>query len=152
MIWLSELYADHALWLWIAVAAALLAVEVATGSGWLLWPAASAAAVGVLAKFAGLSLAPAVLVFALLTIVSSLLARRYFPRGLTPQSNDINDNIGRLVGQEGQAVAAFRNRLGRVFIDGKEWAAELEDAERVEAGARVHVVGVEGARLKVRPG
>ena len=147
----SELYGAHAFWLWIAAAAALLAIEVATGSGWLLWAAASAAVAAFLARFLGLSLPEALLAFAVLTMASSLLARRYFPRSLRAQSNDINDNVGRLVGQQGQAVAAFRNRVGRVFIDGKEWAAELENAERVDAGARVEVTGVDGARLKVCP-
>ena len=97
------------------------------------------------------SLAQAVLVFALLTIVSTLLARRYLPRSLFHHTGrDINDNVERLVGHEGRAVAAFKNRAGRVFIDGKEWAAELTDGEALEAGARVQVTGVAGAHLRVR--
>jgi membrane protein implicated in regulation of membrane protease activity len=47
-------------------------------------------------------------------------------------------------------VGAFEGRAGRVFIDGKEWAAELTDGERLKPGAEVEVVAVEGARLKVR--
>jgi membrane protein implicated in regulation of membrane protease activity len=147
---LAQLYSAHALWFWLGAGAALLAVEVATGSGWLLWPAASAAVVGLLAKAAGLSPAQAVLVFALLTIVSTLLARRYFPRSLTGEGADINDNVSRLMGHQGRAVTAFEGQAGRVFIDGKEWAAELENGEGVEAGASVKVVGVQGSRLRVR--
>jgi len=37
-----------------------------------------------------------------------------------------------------------------VFIDGKEWAAELAEGDRLAAGACVQVVGVHGARLTVR--
>jgi membrane protein implicated in regulation of membrane protease activity len=147
---LPELYASHPFWVWIAVAAALLAVEVATGSGWLLWPAASAAVVAALAQFLQLSMAEALLAFAVLTIVTTLLARRFFPRVMTTQGHDINDNTARLVGHHGKAVAPFRDRAGRVFIDGKEWAAELDDGEALDAGARVEVVGVQGARLRVR--
>jgi len=144
-------FPDHPLWAWMALAGVLLAIEVATGSGWMLWPAASAAAVAVLVSFADVSLAPAVLTFAGLTIVSTLLARRYLPRSLFHHAGrDINDNVERLVGHEGRAVAAFKDRAGRVFIDGKEWAAELIDGEALEAGARVQVTGVEGARLTVR--
>ena len=51
----SDLYLTHPFWVWIGFAAALLAVEVATGSGWLLWPAAAAAVVSVLAGFAGVA-------------------------------------------------------------------------------------------------
>lgn len=147
---LAPLYANHPFWIWIGLAAALLALEVATGSGWLLWPAAAAAAVAVLAGFTGLPLAGALLVFALLTIVSTLLARRYLPRSVTDHGLDINDQVGRLMGHHGVAVAAFAGRAGRVFVDGKEWAAELDEGEGLEAGSRVEVVGVAGARLRVR--
>lgn len=147
---LTELYAAHPFWIWLALGGALLALEVATGSGWLLWPAASAAVVAVIAAVAPLGVLGAVLLFAALTIVSTLTARRYLPRSLTTHAHDINDNIARLIGHQGKAVASFRDRSGRVFIDGKEWAAELEDGEALEAGSRVEVTGVHGARLRVR--
>jgi membrane protein implicated in regulation of membrane protease activity len=148
---LTTLYAAHPFWVWIALAAALLAVEVATGSGWLLWPSASAGAVAVLATFADLGLPQAVLAFAVLTIASTVLARRYLPRSLLQHpAHDINDNVARLVGHQGRAVCAFQGRAGRVFIDGKEWAAVLDDGEALEAGSRVEVTGVTGAHLTVR--
>lgn len=61
---LAELYAAHPFWAWMALAAVLLGVEMATGSGWLLWPAASAAAVALLARLAGLDAPAAISVFA----------------------------------------------------------------------------------------
>ena len=147
---LSEVYALHPFWVWLAMGGALLAIEVATGSGWLLWPAASAAVVALAALVVGLSLPMSVFAFAILTIVSTLLARRYMPRSVNTAGHDINDNVARLMGHEGKVVAAFRGHVGRVFIDGKEWAADLDGAETLEAGARVEVVGVAGARLTVR--
>jgi hypothetical protein len=137
-------------WVWAALAAALLVIEVATGSGWLLWPAASAAVVAVLVKVLGPSLEVSVLTFAVLTLVSTLLARRYLPHSLFRPHPDINDNVARLVGHHGRAVAPFKRRAGRVFIDGKEWAAELDEGEVLEAGAEVEVTGVAGARLRVK--
>lgn len=147
---LPDLYLAHPFWIWAALGAALLAVEVATGSGWLLWPAASAGVVAVVAAMVDVGPATAVVIFAVLTIVTTFLARRYLPGTLRPRGHDINDNIARLVGHEGRAVSAFADHHGRVFIDGKEWAAELADGEAIEAGARVQVVGVHGARLQVR--
>jgi membrane protein implicated in regulation of membrane protease activity len=148
---LQTLYLTHPFWVWIALAGALLAVEVATGSGWMLWPSGSAAVVGVLVVYAGLSPGQAVLVFALLTISSALLARRYLPKSLFHHAaGGVNDNIGRLVGQEARVVTPFKERCGRVFVDGKEWAAELDEGESLEAGARVQVTGVAGAHLRVR--
>lgn len=150
MLLISDLYISHAAWIWAALAAALLAIEAATGSGWLLWTAASAGIVAVVEGFVGPPLAATVMLFAALTIASTLMARRYFPRRLTDPAHDINDNVGRLVGHEGRAATAFRAGAGRVLIDGKEWPAELEAGETLAAGARVKVAGVSGVRLKVR--
>jgi inner membrane protein len=109
-----------------------------------------AAAVAVAAGFLGAAFPAALLLFAVLTIVSTLLARRYLPAGIAARGGDINDNVGRLVGHRGAAAQAFVGAKGRVLVDGKEWAAELLEAETLEAGAAVVVTGVEGARLKVR--
>ena len=147
-----DFYLAHDFWVWIALAAAILAVEISVGSGWLLWPAASAAAIGVLALLTPLTLPVALLVFAVLTIASSLLARRYFPKSAVAAAGDINDNVARLIGQEGLAVQAFTAGHGRISIDGKEWPAELETGEDLAAGAEVEVLGVSrGTRLTVRP-
>jgi len=149
---LGEPHLLHAAWVWAGVAAALLAAEVVSGSGWLLWAAASAALVALLELGWDLPTPVAVLIFALLVIVSTLTARRYLPRRRAPGAGDINDNVGRLLGHEGRAVSAFHDGRGRVLIDGKEWAAELETGAGLEAGARVVVTEVSGARLKVREG
>ena len=149
---LTDVYAAHPLGLWMGLGAALLAVEVMTGSGWLLWPAGAAGVVAAATLLVpGLTAPLAILAFALLTIVSTVLARRYLPRTVTTvHGHDINDNAARLIGHQGRAVQAFDAREGRVFIDGKEWAADLEDGEPPAAGASVQVVAVSGARLRVR--
>lgn len=147
---LVAFYGSHSFLAWTAFAAALLAAEMVSGSGWLLWPATSA---GVMAALTAVTQVPptaGVAVFALLTIVTTFLARRYLPRPLRTHGRDINDNIARLVGHEGRAVSAFEDQHGRVFIDGKEWAAELAEGDQLAPGARVQVVGVHGARLMVR--
>jgi inner membrane protein len=144
------LYADQPFWFWAAFAAAILGIEVLTGSGWLLWASASAGVTAVVTAFLDVSVPTALLVFALLTLFSTLLARRYLPQPLPETGADINDNVARLVGHRGSVVKPFAGRSGRVFIDGKEWAAELDDGESLEAGAAVEVTGVAGARLKVR--
>jgi membrane protein implicated in regulation of membrane protease activity len=124
----------------------LLAIEVATGSGWILPSSASAAVVAIVAVFTGISLPVRLLVFAALTIVSTLLARRYFPRSVTADhGHDINDNIGRPGGPSRRGGRRLSPAgPGRVFIDGKEWAAELAEGDGLDAGSRVEVVGVAG--------
>lgn len=147
---IADVYAAQAFWVWAALAAVLLGTEILTGTGWLLWAAASAAVTAVVVTVFDVSVPTALLIFALLTAASTLLARRYLPRQPLAEGPDINDNIGRLVGSRGSAVSTFAGSAGRVFIDGKEWAAELDDGESLEAGAHILVTGVEGARLRVR--
>ena len=146
----TAFYAEHALWIWAGACAALLAIEVMTGSGWLLWASAAAGLTGILALAFDLPPATAVLVFALLTILSTLLARRYLPRSLAANDGDINDNLSRLIGQRAAVSQAFVSNVGRVFIDGKEWPAELEGGEEAPVGASVTVADIDGVRLRVR--
>ena len=150
MDWIVGVYAGEPFWVWAGLAAALLAVEVLTGSGWLLWASASAAVTAVVVALIHVTAPEALLVFAGLTLVSTLVARRFLARVRIHDGGDINDNIGRLVGHRGAAVGAFAGRSGRVLIDGKEWAAELDDSEGLDAGAAIEVTGVDGARLRVR--
>jgi membrane protein implicated in regulation of membrane protease activity len=125
--------------------AVFLIVEVITGSGWLLWPAGSAAAVGLLIFFAPLSTPVQAVLFAGLTIVTTYVGRRYL-RNVHVPGRDVNDPHARLIGHRGQIVGA-----GRVFVDGKEWPAELEGDGALVAGAPVVVTALlGGARLRVR--
>ena len=146
---LVEFFLAHGFWVWVAAAAAILALEIAFGSGWLLWPAASAAVVAVLSLFT--HHAPRALgLCAVLTIVSTLTARRFWPPQKQP-SVDINDNVARLIGHQGRVTAAFVHGAGRVLVDGKEWAAEAIDGSPLELEAIVEVVGLSGgSRLQVR--
>jgi membrane protein implicated in regulation of membrane protease activity len=145
-------YFAHPFWVWLAVGAVLLAIEVATGSGYLLWPAASAAVVALVTLFAHLGLPVEVVIFAGLTLATTFLAKRYLPNPFRPTGPDINDPSLRLVGHHGRVAHAFEAGRGRVFVDGKEWAAELEGEGRISVGAPISVVGVAGgALLRVRP-
>jgi membrane protein implicated in regulation of membrane protease activity len=149
---MEALYLAHPFWVWIAVGAVFLAIEVMTGSGYLLWPAASAAVVGLLTLALHLGLPLELGAFAGLTLVTTILARRYLPNPLRPTGPDINDTMTRLVGHRGHAATAFQGRHGRVFVDGKEWAAELVTGDDLASGAGIQVVGVAGgALLRVQP-
>ncbi|KRA61604.1 hypothetical protein ASD79_05675 [Caulobacter sp. Root655] len=143
-------YATHPFWVWLAVAAIFLAAEVATGTGWLLWPAASAAVVGLMTLVVAPGLAIEVGLFAVLTIVATYLARRFLQPALEgPHQPDLNDPTLRLIGRDCE-VLAFENGKGRVFADGKEWAAVVQDGPPPAVGQRVMIVAIDGAVLTVR--
>jgi membrane protein implicated in regulation of membrane protease activity len=147
---IHDFYMLHPMWSWLTVAAILLAAEVATGTGWLLWPSASAAVVAIVAYATRqLGLPGEAAVFAGLTIVSTLAAKRLLPKKTLQSGPDINDRAGELVGKIGKAVGAFAGGQGRVMVDGAEWAAEVQGA-LPHAGDKVEILRVHGATLSVR--
>jgi membrane protein implicated in regulation of membrane protease activity len=147
---LTTFLLTHPMWAWLAIGAVFLIVEVMTGSGWLLWPAGAAAMVGAVIFFAPLGIPVQAVLFAGLTIVTTYLGRRYLLTAHAP-GRDVNDPYARLIGHRGKAVETFRTGAGRVFIDGKEWSAELEGDGALVAGAPVVVTALlGGARLRVR--
>ena len=146
---LIDLYFAHPFWSWMAFAAVLLALEVGTSTGYLLWPSASAAVVALVTPVLPGGFPGQLALFAGLTLVTTLLGRRFFPRNLTHAGPDINDNLGRLIVRHGTAVSVFENGRGRVFIDGKEWPA-VADGEAPALDQRVEVTAAEGVVLKVR--
>ena len=147
---IANLYASQPFWIWMAFGAVLLAIEAGTGSGWLLWAAASAAVVGLLTLMGVRGLGIEVAVFGGLTIATTLLSRRFIHK-VQGEGKDINDQTTRLIGKTGRSVGAFVEGHGRAFIDGSEWVVDLEDAADVAPGAKVVVTGVAGSRLKVKP-
>ncbi len=150
---IANLYASNPFWIWMAFGALLLAIEAATGSGWLLWAAASAAVVGLISLLGvggAYALPVQVGLFGALTLTSTLLSRRFI-KTVQGEGEDINDQTTRLIGKTGRSVGAFVEGHGRAFIDGSEWIADLEDAADLAPGAKVVVTGVAGSRLKVKP-
>jgi hypothetical protein len=144
-------YFAHPFWIWLGIGAVFLVAELSTGSGWLLWPAGSAVIVALVSLIPGAVGIPwQIVLFVVATVITTLIGRRLMPR--FDKSADINEQLGRLVGLEGKVAAPFKDGLGRVFVDGKEWAAELEDGAAPGAHDKVQVVEViGGARLRVRP-
>jgi len=149
---LIHLFVTYPFWAWMAAGAVLLAIEIGTGTGYLLWPAASAGVIAVVAAALHPGLAIEALSFALLTIASTLIGRRYMPTPFRHKGPDMNDRAARLIGKTGEIVQPFDAGKGRVFVDGSEWAAEVgEGTSEPAVGARVEVVEVLGAaRLKVK--
>ena len=146
----EALFFAHPFWIWIGVGGVFLIGELVTGSGWLLWPAGAAAAVAVVARFVNLGWLGEIVLFVVVAIVATYVGRRYLPPAPKGQG-DINDPTPRLIGQHGEATSAFKAGLGRVFVDGKEWAAELDGGGDLAAKSKVEVVEIlGGARLRVK--
>lgn len=147
---LVDLHAAQPYWIWLALGVILLAVEAATSTEWLLWPAVSAGVVAVVTALGvPLGLPGEILLFAVLTVVATLLSRRLIQRVNPSDSPDINARDSRLVGQRAQVTQAFVGGRGRVFVSGAEWPAEIE-GDAPLAGESVIVEAMDGPKLKVR--
>ena len=147
---LTELHAAQPYWIWLAIGVALLAIEAAFSTEWLLWPAVAAGVVAVATAIGlPLSLVGEVALFAVLTVILTLLSRRLIQRVNPTDSPDINAREGRLVGQRAQVIQPFVNGRGRVFVSGAEWIAEIDGVGPL-AGETVVVEAIDGPMLKVR--
>ncbi len=146
----EALFFAHPFWIWIAVAGIFLIGELLTGSGWLLWPAGAAIIVAAATSLAGLSWPWQIVLFVVAAIIATYVGRRFI-RPPAKSEFDINDQAPRLVGQQCETVGGFTGGVGRVFVDGKEWAAELDGESSLAAGDKVEVTAIlSGAKLKVR--
>ncbi|WP_428155284.1 NfeD family protein [Brevundimonas sp.] len=149
MMSLADLYTSQPFWIWLAIGVLLLAVEAMFSTEWLLWPAVSAGVVAVMtAAGLRLGLPGEVAVFAVLTVIATLLSRRLISKA-NPAGPDINDRDSRLIGQRARVVEAFVSGRGRVFISGAEWPAEVEGEAPVE-GQDVVVTRITGSLLTVQ--
>ena len=147
---LIDLHAAQPYWIWLAIGVVLLAIEAATSTEWLLWPAVSAGVVAVVTALGlPLGLIGEVLLFAVLTVAATLLSRRLIQRVNPSDSPDINARDSRLIGQRAQVIQAFVDGRGRVFVSGAEWVAEIDGASPL-AGESVIVEGFDGPKLRVR--
>lgn len=135
-------------WFWLVIAVLFLLGEVATGSGWLLWPAAAAALLAVATLFIRLTLAEATAVFGGVTLLTTVLGRQLLKAFPKVDARDLNDPVLRIVGRKGECVTDFAAGQGRVFVDGKEWAARAESNPTV--GTPVEVIGLDGSQLRVK--
>src|SRR5436190_4727663 len=139
---IESLYFSHPFWVWMGVGAVLLVIELTTGSGWLLWASACAGLMALLMLTPiDIGWAGDIVAYAVLTIVATLISRRFMP-GRAHHRPDINDRTRELLGKTGLAVGAFHGRAGRVLVDGSEWAAELDDGDPPAAGGKIEVVRV----------
>ena len=136
-------------WWWL-IAAALLAIsEILVPGVFLVWLAAAAALTGVVALLFDLPLAFELILFALFSLASVYVGRRWYVRHPVPSTDPLlNDRAARLVGQTVVVVTAIENGVGRVKVGDSVWNARGPDCEE---GARVRVTGADGSCLNVEP-
>jgi len=140
---------DIMVWVWIAVMAVTLIVEICTPVLVSIWFSLGAlAAIG--AALLGCGITTQVLFFVFVAVAALALARPMAKRWLDPYI--VPTNADRLIGTKWKVTELIDNddQLGAVYADGKTWTARSEDGRTIPAGESVEVIRMEGVKLIVR--
>lgn len=136
-------------WLWLALGLLLAAAEMLAPGFFLIWLAGAALITGVVAWALPLGVGLQVLLFAVLSIATVYMGKRFL-RGhpITEADPAMNQRGLRMAGQVATVTEAIANGQGRVHVGDSEWIARGVDAA---VGAKVRITGTDGAELLVEP-
>ncbi|GLQ36085.1 hypothetical protein GCM10007939_23690 [Amylibacter marinus] len=141
-------------WWWLALALALGALEMATFSLFLIWPAVSALIMAVLlALVPDMSPASQISIFATVAILSTIVGRFLFLRygdGGGTDNQDLNNRGARFIGRDAK-VLEFSNGHGVVEIEGMRWRAQWNPNEVSAVDEQVRITHANGLLLSVEP-
>jgi hypothetical protein len=146
----GELGLSPQFWHWLVLGLVFVGIEPFVPGTFFLWMGISAAAVGALLWLVpALSLELQLLAFALLSVATIVLSRRYLLRHpIESDEPNLNRRGAQYVGRAFTLQEPVVNGRGRLRVDDTVWRIEGEDCA---AGTRVEVTGVEGTLLRVKP-
>ncbi len=133
-------------WHWLVLGVALAIIEVFAPGAFFLWLGISAAVVGsILWLIPGMSWELQVLIFAILSIASVVIARRYLKaHPLETDLPNLNQRGQQYVGRVFTLTVPVVNGRGKIQVDDSTWKITCEDCE---AGTKVRINGVDGVVL-----
>lgn len=136
-------------WVWLAVLALAVFVEMSTMALVSVWCAVGAL-VAVFAAYFNVPLAAQLLLFIGVSIVTAAVVRPLAKKYADPYK--VPTNADRLVGMEGRVTETVNNGYptGAVYVDGKTWTARSTDGSVIPAGTQVTVQKIEGVKLLVQ--
>ena len=142
-----------AMWIWGAIGLILLAVEMATGTFYVLWFGISALSVAIaMWIFPNIPQAIQFAMFAALSISSLAIWRLNYKK--TETHSRVGQAQGEEIGRIGTVIEACSpTQNGKIhFTQGlmgsREWAAVAD--ETIEAGSNATVIAVEGNALRIK--
>jgi inner membrane protein len=142
-----------AMWIWGAIGVILLAVEMATGTFYVLWFGVSALSVAIaMWLFPNMPLALQFTMFAVLSIASLAIWKLNYKKTETHHrvGQAQGEEIGR-IGTVTKACSPTQNgkiQFSQGVMGSREWAAVSDEA--IEVGSEATVIAVEGNALRVK--
>ena len=143
---MTEFLEGLAFWHWLVLGVVLAIIEVFAPGAFFLWLGISAAIVGsVLWLIPGISWEAQLLIFAILSVASVVIARRYLTaHPLETDLPNLNQRGQQYVGRIFTLLEPVVNGQGKIQVDDSTWKITCEDCE---AGTKVIINGVEGVVL-----
>ena len=137
-------------WHWLIAAVVLVVLEVFSPGVFFLWLGVAAAVVGgILWLMPELSWQTQFVMFAVLSVVSIIVARMVLiRRPIETDEPTLNRRGEQYVGRVLVLTEAIENGVGKVRVDDTQWRVNGMDSP---AGTRVRVTGVDGTVLRVEP-
>ena len=132
---------------WLGAFVVLLLIEIVTLGLTTIWFAAGAIA-SFLAACIGCGTTVQIIVFFAVSVVLLILTRPIAVKFFNQKRESTNAES--LIGQKATVVVAIpAGDVGRVIVNGMEWAAKTEDSDRIEFGSIVSIRGIQGVKLIV---
>ncbi len=137
-------------WYWIVGGIALMLVELAGPTFYVLWIGLAAIAVGGLTALVGLSLAQQLTLWALLSLCAAALWLRFFPAPRRTRSGLSKEAV---LGERGLIIREVSElqkgliRFQKPILGSDTWPVIAD--ERIASGERARIVDVVGQTLKV---
>jgi inner membrane protein len=142
-----------AMWIWAAIGVILLAVEMATGTFYVLWFGVSALSVAIaMWMFPNIPQALQFVMFAALSISSFAIWKLNYKK--TETHSRVGQAQGEEIGRTGTVlVTCSPNQSGKIrfpqgLMGSREWSAISDEV--IETGSEAIVVAVEGNTLRIK--
>ena len=137
-------------WWWVAFGIGLGAVEMATMSFFLIWPAIAAIVMAVILWIApGMQGEVQIATFAVLAVVLTFAGRSYLKKfGDGAPESLLNDRSAQIVGRQAK-VTEFALGVGQVELDGLNWTANWPEGQSAEVGQVVKITSADGMSVSV---
>lgn len=147
---LVNLMAGFGAWNWLFLAVALFGLEAVVPGVHFVWFGLAAMLVGIAGLATGFAWQWQLVAFAVLSVASVFVARRYARTDAAPSDlPDLNVRGAQYVGRMVTVEEPIRDGRGKVRVGDTLWQAEGADAP---AGTRVKVTGVRNTVLVVEQG
>lgn len=145
-----EFLQDITYWHWWIFAILLVVLEIFAPGTLFLWLAIAAGITGITVLLPlGLSLEMQLLVFSIVAVVSTIAGRAWVSRRpIETDHPNLNQRGQIYIGRELTLTAAISNGIGKAQVDDSVWQVS---GPKLDQGARVKVVNVNGATLVVEP-